>query len=679
MLKGLSAALAVVAALAGAACSQTPSHAAAVPAAAPAAQIAPWGLDLGARDAAVKPGDDFYRYAEGHWLDSQQIPADRSRWGSFEELSERSHEQVRAIVEALPAGAPAGSVAQKVGDYYRSYLDTATIERLGLAPAQAGLDAIAAARSYADVATLMGRPDLGLRSPLRLGIAPDQKNPDRYMVILTQSGLGLPDRDYYLKDDAVYSKLRAQYVEHITRLLSLSGTTDAATQAHAILELETHIARLHWPAAKRRERDLTYNPRSTRGARAAGARLPLAGAARRRRPRGAAALRGARDWTRCRRWRSSSPRCRSTPGAPTCATTTWSRTATCCRRPSTTSASTSTATPCTASRSSASAGSARVTRVDADLGEAVGELYVAALLPAELQAAGARPGREPARRLRRAHQAAAVDERRPPRRWRCRSWRRSIPRSAIPTSGATTRSLSVVHGDAFGNAVRARVFDWQRQVRRLGQPTDRDEWGMTPQTINAYYNPTFNEVVFPAAILQPPFFDPHADPAVNYGGIGAVIGHEMGHGFDDQGSKSDARGVLRTWWQPGDTDAFKKRVDSLAAQYDGFTVLPGLNVNGRLTLGENIGDLGGLSVALDAYHRSPAAAPPRRCATGSRATSASSSPMRRSGARSTATSSCARRCCPTRTARRSSASTAWCATSTPGTRPSTSGPATSCT
>ncbi len=175
-----------------------------------------------------------------------------------------------------------------------------------------------------------------------------------------------------------------------------------------------------------------------------------------------------------------------------------------------------------------------------------------------------------------------------------------------------------MNGDAFGNAVRARVFDWRRQLQRLGQPTDRGEWGMTPQTINAYYNPTFNEVVFPAAILQPPFFDPHADPAVNYGGIGAVIGHEMGHGFDDQGSKSDARGVLRAWWQPQDTEAFKKRVDHLAAQYDGFTVLPGLNVNGRLTLGENIGDLGGLSVSLDAYHRCSRGASRAGAATGSR-------------------------------------------------------------
>jgi len=178
------------------------------------------------------------------------------------------------------------------------------------------------------------------------------------------------------------------------------------------------------------------------------------------------------------------------------------------------------------------------------------------------------------------------------------------PKIGYPDKWRDYSALTIQPGDAFGNVARAESFEWQRQLKQLGGPTDRGEWGMTPQTINAYYNPTFNEVVFPAAILQPPFFDPHADAAVNYGAVGGVIGHEMGHGFDDQGSKSDARGVLHTWWEQQDTDAFHTRVDRLAAQYDAYTVLPGLNVNGRLTLGENIGDLGGLSVASDAYHRS---------------------------------------------------------------------------
>ncbi len=408
MLERLSATLAVVAALAGAACSHTPSHAAAVAA---AAQIAPWGLDLSARDPAVKPGDDFYRYAQGHWLDSQQIPPDRSRWGSFDELNERSHQQVRAIVEALPAGAPSGSAAQKVGDYYRSYLDTATIERLALAPAQPGLDAIAAARSYADVATLMGRPDLGLRSPLRIGMAPDQKDPDHYMVFLTQGGLGLPDRDYYLKDDAVYTKLRTQYVEHITRLLALSGTTDAATAGagHPRARDTRREAALAGSQAARARPHL--QPALGRAARAAGARLPLAGAVRCRRPRGAAALRGTRAGCgagagaavhrRAARHLARLPALPLPGRALRPAAAGLRHRVLRVLRPHP-------ARPAAAER--ALEARRRCARLRSGRG---GRRAVrGALLPAELQAAGARSGREPARHLRGAHQAAAVDERR---------------------------------------------------------------------------------------------------------------------------------------------------------------------------------------------------------------------------------------------------------------------------
>jgi predicted metalloendopeptidase len=241
--------------------------------------------------------------------------------------------------------------------------------------------------------------------------------------------------------------------------------------------------------------------------------------------------------------------------------------------------------------------------LDSDLGEAVGALYVERYFPAS--------SKEQVRQLvenLRASYAQRIEA----LPWMTPATRKVAleklaafhPKLGYPDKWRDYSGLAIEKGDAFGNAERAQVFEWHRQVARLGSPTDRGEWGMTPQTINAYYNPTFNEVVFPAAILQPPFFDPHADPAVNYGGIGAVIGHEMGHGFDDQGAKSDARGVLHTWWDAADTAAFKTRTDALAKQYDGFTVLPGLNVNGRLTLGENIGDLGGVSVAYEAYHRS---------------------------------------------------------------------------
>ena len=228
----------------------------------PPASIRPWGIDLGARDLSVRPGDDFYRYADGHWLDSNQIPPDRTRWGSFAELDERAQQQVLAIVQALPAQAPEGSNDQKVGDYYRAFMDTAAIEQRGIEPARPAIDAITQARNYHDLTRLMGRPDLALLAPLRIGISIDQKNPDRYDVLVTQSGLGMPDRDYYLKDDAVYAGLRAKYVIHITHVLTLIGEQQPAAEAQAILDVETQIARLHWPAAKRRERDLTYNPRT---------------------------------------------------------------------------------------------------------------------------------------------------------------------------------------------------------------------------------------------------------------------------------------------------------------------------------------------------------------------------------------------------------------------------------
>jgi putative endopeptidase len=593
-----TAAALTAAALTLAACTHAPAQA-------PApgqAQIPPWGLDLGSRDLSVKPGDDFYHYADGHWLEAHTIPADRTRWGSFDELDERSLQQVLSLVQKLPPDAPEGSNAQKVGDYYRAFIDTAAIDQKGIGPARPGIDAISAAKNHHDLTRLMGRPDLALKAPLGVGIAIDEKNPDRYAVIITQSGLGLPDRDYYLKGDAVYSALREKYQAHITRLLGLAGEVNPAAEAQGILEVETRIAKIHWEAAKRRERDLTYNPRTraqleqlapgfywetllaTEGVDAqpqfvvreldavqALAQLFLEVPPDTWRPyfkyhylvSMAAVLPQAFDdevfdfYGRTLKGQQQ-------------------------QRPRSIRA---------------------VRALDEDLGEAVGALYVERFFPAS--------SKEQVRALvenLRASYAQRIEQ----LTWMTPATRKVAleklaafhPKLGYPDTWRDYAALSILKGDAFGNNVRASVFEWQRQVVRLNEPTDRAEWGMTPQTINAYYNPTFNEVVFPAAILQAPFFDPHADAAVNYGGIGAVIGHEMGHGFDDQGAKSDAHGMLRTWWDAADTQAFKLRTDALAAQYDQFTALPGLKVNGRLTLGENIGDLGGLTVAYDAYHRS---------------------------------------------------------------------------
>ena len=602
MTAGVAALTVVVAALGCSAAAPRPAKStAATPApAAPAAQIAPWGLDLGARDLTVKPGDDFFRYADGRWLDAHQIPPDRSAWGSFPELDERSHQQVREIVAALPADAPEGSNAQKVGDYYRAYLDTNSIERLALTPAAGGLSAIAAAKNHKDLTRLMGRPDLNLLAPVRLGITLDQKNPDRYMVILAQSGLGMPDRDYYLKDDAVYANLRTQYVAHITRLLTLADDHDAAAEARAILDLEASIAKLHWPAAKRRERELTYNPRTREELQQMVPgftwEVMLATAGVDAQPqfvvRELDAVQGlgrlflevpVATWRAYFRYHYLVSVCDVLPKAfdDECFDF-YERTLHGKQRQS-------------------ERWKRGVDALDRDLGEAVGQLYVQRYFPPSSKAQVLAL----VENLRSSY--ARHIEQLP---WMTETTKKVAleklaafrPKIGYPDKWRDYSALSIVKGDAFGNRVRAHMFEWQRQVLRLDQPTDRGEWGMSPQTVNAYYNPTFNEVVFPAAILQPPFFDPHADPAVNYGGIGAVIGHEMGHGFDDQGSKSDARGVLHVWWQQQDTDAFKRRVDSLATQYDHYEVLPGLNINGRLTLGENIGDLGGISVAYDAYH-----------------------------------------------------------------------------
>jgi putative endopeptidase len=563
------------------------------------AQIGAWGIDLSARDLSVKAGDDFYRHAIGGWLDTNEIPPDRTSWSTFAVLANEAEQHLREIVEGLPADAPHGSNAQKVRDLYNAFLDTETIERLGLTPVQPMLDAIAAARTHEDIARLFGRPDMPGRSPIRQYVTIDQKNPDRYIVALSQGGLGLPEREYYLRDDPSLAQIREKYVAHIGRMLALAGVPDAAAQAQVVMDLETQIARRHWPIAKRRERELTYNLRTREEldrlapAYPWHAQLAPAGTDTQKHyvVRELDAVEGIGKLflqTPVEHWRSYLtyhllatsasvlPKAfdderfdfygRTLNGQPQ-QRERWKR---------------------------------AIDVLDSSIGEALGQLYVARYFPPESK----QKMLELVENLRTAY-AQRVQK----LTWMSPATKKAAleklatfrPKIGYPDKWRDYSALDIRPGDAFGNFVRAAIFDWERDVSRLDEPTDRDEWGMTPQTVNAYYNPTFNEIVFPAAILQPPYFDPNADPAVNYGAIGGVIGHEMGHGFDDQGAKSDARGVLRTWWAPEDEAAFKKLVDRLAVQYDSYTALPGLNLNGRLTLGENIGDLGGLEVAYEAY------------------------------------------------------------------------------
>lgn len=566
------------------------------------AQYGAFGLDLGARDLSVAPGDDFYRYANGHWVDTHQIPADRGRWGAFDELAEQADDNVRKLIQSLPQQSSPGSIEQKVGDYYRAFMNQDAIEAAGLKPARPGLDAIAAARSYTDIATLMGRPDLGLMSPLGLGIDTDEKNPDRYVTLLVQSGLGLPDRDYYLSAGAKFRETRDQYRVHLQRMLALAGDPESGAHASQILDLETKIAEYHWPKAKRRERELTYNLRTLAQVQRPAPDFPWQSLF------GAAGLQDRKEFNVAEPdaveniarlfttvpvnvWQSYLEVHYLDSYAPVLPKDFDAESFDFFGR------------QLNGQQQQRERWKRAVSAVSGELGEAVGQLYVKQFFPPAAKAQALQLVENLREAYRRHFQSVP---------WMTPATRKLAqeklatfrPKIAYPDQWRDYSALRISGNDAFGNQARATAFEWQRDLQRIDRRTDRDEWGMTPQTINAYYNPTFNEIVFPAAILQPPFFDPDADAAVNYGGIGGVIGHEMGHGFDDQGAKSDAKGILRTWWLPADIAAFQTRVDSLVAQYDTYEALPGLHVNGRLTVGENIGDLSGMTIAYEAYRLS---------------------------------------------------------------------------
>ncbi len=567
--------------------------------------IGSWGFDVGGMDPTVRPGDDFFRYGGGSWLKNTEIPPDRASWGAFLALRAKAEADVKAILDDLirQPHAP-GSAEQKIADSYTAYLDTAAIEKAGLGPIEASLAAIARAGSHEEIARLMVRVDLGIGGPFSINIWPDDKDPQRYTVNVSQSGLGMPSRDYYLKAEASFAGARDKYRNYIETMLSLAGPLtgdiEPASVAASILELETAIATLQWPAEKRGDRNLTYNPMTRAGLKALAPGFPwedvfttleipgehdLFGAKEPDAIQGLAKLFRA---TPVQAWRGYLTfhclnasadllplafddlafdfKGRTLSGQPQ-KRERWKR---------------------------------AIDAVNTALGEAVGELYVRRHFSADAKAQMVAL----VETLREAYRARIVQA-----DWMAPATRQAALRKlgklrvkiGYPDAWRDYAGLEVRARDPVGNRARARLWEWRRKAGRLGKPSDRDEWGMTPQTVNAYYNAFFNEIVFPAAILQPPYFDPTADAAVNYGGIGGVIGHEMGHGFDDQGSKSDENGVLRTWWTDEDVTRFRARVDALAAQYSRYEPLPGLRLNGALTLGENIADNSGLSVALDAY------------------------------------------------------------------------------
>jgi putative endopeptidase len=605
--RGLALASALASALGGAA---TPCYSAPVedksvstqPAVlASKAAIGDFGLDLSTGNSGVKPGDDFFAYASGKWYDHFEIPADKTSYGAFNQLDDLSKQRVRELIEQAAASHPAdGSAAQKIGDYYAAFMDQAAIETNGLAPVAGDLKRIAAAATPTDIATLFGLP--GFASLFDLDLPPDLKNPDRYSVAISQSSLGLPDRDYYLKDDPKLQEIRGKYVAYVEQMLTLGGVAAAATQAKEIMAFETAVAKVQWPIEKRRDVDATYNPRTKQQLLAYAPGFPWqaflqASSVGGRQDLVLSELTAIHDLADLFK-HTSLPTLKAyltfhylsdhAPYLPK-------------RFDEARFAfygSTLRGQPQQRERWKRA-----VDEVNGGLGELVGQLYVARYFPPESKA----KMQELVANLR-----ASLSERIDALEWmtpetKSRAHEKLAtftPKIGYPDKWKDYSALQIRRDDLIGNVRRAAEWRWQYQVARLDKPVDRQEWQMTPQTINAYYNPLNNEIVFPAAILQPPFFDPNADAAVNYGGIGAVIGHEMGHGFDDQGRKFGPDGGLKDWWTQQDADVFKGRVTRLENQFSAFEALPGLHVNGANTVGENIGDLGGLNMAYHAYHLS---------------------------------------------------------------------------
>lgn len=564
-------------------------------------QLGDFGVDLTAGDPSVKPGDDFYRFVNGKWQDRTVIPADKSSWGGFGVLRDLSDQRTRSLIEELARSQqPAGSVGEKVGLLYAGFMDEAKIEQAGAAPLKPYLAKVAAIRTPADVARAFGDATMrGIDVPIGVGVQQDLRDNTVYAAYAGQGGLGLPDRDYYLVDNPKFAEARAKYVAHIARMMQLAGQPDPQGSAQRIYAFEKQIAQVHWTRAESRQVDKVYNPVATgelatkmpgfdwatllQTQRLAGqprvivtAPSALEGSAR---IVGATPVPVIREYLAFHTIEHAAPLLSRAFVDENFAFY----------------GTTLSGTPQLKDRWKRG-----VDLVNRSIGEGVGQLYVQRYFPPEAKA----KADELVQNLIRAYDARLqnLTWMAPETKVKARAKLAAFtPKIGYPTNFRDYTLLQVQPGDVLGNAERATAFEYNRQLAKVGRPVDRSEWFMTPQTVNAYANPLLNEIVFPAAILQPPFFDPNADPAVNYGGIGAVIGHEISHHFDDQGRKFDQRGNLADWWTPQDAERFKNYTDQVVAQYGAYEPLPGAHVNGELTLGENIADLAGLTVAYDAY------------------------------------------------------------------------------
>ncbi|HEX7822992.1 MAG TPA: M13-type metalloendopeptidase [Sphingobium sp.] len=554
-----------------------------------------YGFDTAGMDPAIRPGDDFYGYANGVWARTTAIPADKSNYGLFAVLDDLSRTRTKAILEAAK-----DDPASKVGNAYVAYLDQATVEARGLTPVRPWLDRIRAVRSKGDYASLLGEASRnGIEGPFAGYVGQDDKAPESYIFGMVQSGLGLPDRDYYLLDTPKMKAVRTAYAAHLGKMFALAGEADGDARAAAIIALESRIAKLHWTREDSRDADKVYN------------KMSLADLARRAPGFDFAAWLGAQGLGQVKELLVAQPsaiagEAKLVAGAPLAVLKDMllirSLDAFADELPDAVATenfafygTTLSGTPEREPRWKRA-----VNFVKGSLGEEVGKAYVAKYFPPETKAAAdelvrnviAAMGRRidgldwmSAEAKAKAHQKLAA----------------FTPKIGYPDRWRDYAGLEIRRDDLFGNALRSNQFDHDYSVGKLGKPIYRWEWGMTPMEINAYANFGMVEIVFPAGILQPPFFDPHADAAINYGGIGAVIGHELSHHFDDQGAKYDATGKLVQWWTDEDVRRFKGLTDKLVKQYDAYEALPGEHVKGQLTLGENIADLAGLTVAHEAY------------------------------------------------------------------------------
>ncbi|QYI99448.1 M13 family metallopeptidase [Thalassovita mediterranea] len=579
-----------------------------------------WGIDTGLMDRDVQPGDNFFMYTSGEWFDNFELPADKTRYGAFDLLREKSEQQTRFIIEDLAAEEPPIDTAEgKVAAFYNAYMGTDAIEAAGLAPAQPYLDQIAAIDSREALARVFMSP--GFSSPINGFVWVDDKNPDDYIFQMSMGGLGLPDREYYLKDDEKSVEIRAKYEELLTFFLEKAGYEDAAAKAADVLALETQLAQADWDRAVSRNPEITYNKLTRDELIALAGDFPLATALEQLGVMGEEEFLVTEVPPTAEEIASAGLSQEDVdklgagiPAAFELANTadldTWKAYLAAHMLSNFASVLPSEiddanfafyGTTLSGQPEQRPRWKRAVSAVSGTLGEAIGEVYVSRHFPAENK----ERMDELVANLRTAMHANLEDL-----EWMGEETRERArekldkfnPKIGYPGEFETYETLEITD-NAFQNAVNAAVWGMEDNLSRLNEQPDRNEWFMTPQTVNAYYNPGYNEIVFPAAILQPPFFNISADPAVNYGAIGGVIGHEMGHGFDDQGSKYNGDGVLANWWTESDRSAFDELTSALVAQYNQYCPLGEGDpcVNGRLTLGENIGDLGGLSLAYRAY------------------------------------------------------------------------------